>query len=270
MKNIVLFDLDGTLTPPRESMDENMLEYIEGLQRWADIGIVTGSPFQYISEQAPEFLRQFDYHEDGGVFRIMPCNGTQLYVSTGFGYKKVHEANMKETLGTEAYRRLIWVISNLQVNLLEGIDIPLSGNFISYRGSMLNWCMIGRDATSQERKAFVGLDTKFQVRTKLSQAFSDNLKEFKLEGIEHAIGGNTSIDVYPTGWDKRYALNHIQDYDNIYFVGDRCDPGGNDYSLYQVLDEDKRFKTTGPAQTKEIIGGLIEKLANNDKQSDEP
>ncbi len=268
MKNIVLFDLDGTLTPPREPMADDMLDYIESLQLHSDIGIVSGSPFEYISEQAQNFLDQFDFHEDGGVFRIMPCNGTQLYISTGFGYKKVHESNMKEALGNENYRRLIWVISNLQVNVMEGIDIPLSGNFISYRNSMLNWCMIGRDATREERATFVDLDSKFQIREKLSQAFSDNLKEFQLEGIEHAIGGNTSIDVYPTGWDKRYALKHIQEYDNIYFVGDRCMPGGNDYALYEVLDEDKRFMTTGPEQTKEIIGGLVEKLANNGKQSD--
>ena len=268
MKNIVLFDLDGTLTPAREAMDPGMLDDIESLQQYADVGIVTGSPFPYISEQAAEFLNQFDFHEDSGIMRIMPCNGTQLYISTGFGYKKIHDANMKSELGDEIYRRLVWVISNLQVNLMEGVDIPLSGNFISYRGSMLNWCMIGRDATPEDRATFTELDAKFKIRQTLSKALKDNLDEFKIEGIEHAIGGNTSIDVFPAGWDKRYALQHIQDYDNVYFVGDRCEPGGNDYTLYEVIDEDKRHMTGGPEQTKKIIGGIVKKLGEEDKQSD--
>ena len=260
MKNIVLFDLDGTLTPAREPMNDDMLSWLEVLHKHSDVGIVTGSPFPYISEQAPEFLSQFCFHPDAGVTRIMPCNGTQLFLSDGTGYERVYAADMKESLGDESYRRLIWVLSNLQVNLLEGIDIPISGNFISYRGSMLNWCMIGRDATSDERKAFVDLDAKYQIRKTLSKAFQNNLNEFKLEGISHAIGGNTSIDVYPTGWDKTYALRHVQDYDQVYFIGDRCDEGGNDKSLYDIIDEDKRHKTGGPEQTKEIIGGLVEKF----------
>ena len=266
MQNIVLFDLDGTLTPAREAMQDDMLESLSALHTYTDIAIVTGSPFEYVSEQASEFLYQFDAHPDAGVLRIMPCNGTQLFVSTGHGYEKTEAADMKATLGDEIYRRLIWVISNLQINLFEGIDIPLSGNFISYRGSMLNWCMIGRDATPEERKTFVDLDSKFKIRERISKAFQDNLDEFKLEGIEHAIGGNTSIDVFPNGWDKRYSLRHVQEYSDVYFIGDRCDPGGNDHALYSVIDESRRFKTSGPEQTKEIIGGLVKKF-KEDKQS---
>ena len=141
--------------------------------------------------------------------------------------------------------------------MVEGMEIPLSGNFISYRGSMLNWCMIGRDAQPAERDMFTEVDVKFGIRKKLSEAFTQNLKEFGIEGIDHAIGGNTSIDIYPTGWDKRYALKHVTGYDNIYFVGDKCKQGGNDYALYNELEEGVRFMTSGPAITEEIISEKI-------------
>ena len=34
------------------------------------------------------------------------------------------------------------------------------------------------------------------------------------------------------GWDKRYCLNHVGEYDEIHFFGDRTAEGGNDYHLY--------------------------------------
>ena len=97
----------------------------------------------------------------------------------------------------------------------------------------------------------------------LSSVLKDNLTEFELSGIEHVIGGSTSIDIYPTGWDKRHSMKHVlqaRERESVYFMGDRCTPGGNDWPLYNIIDEDKRFKTGGPHETIEFIGGLIEKF----------
>ena len=55
-----------------------------------------------------------------------------------------------------------------------------------------------------------------------------------------SIGGQISFDVFPTGWDKTYCLQHVAaeknisgaDYKNIHFFGDKCFPGGNDYEIY--------------------------------------
>lgn len=254
MRNIVLFDLDGTLTPARKAMVTSTADAICQLTEYADIGIVTGSPIEYIRQQASLLWESLDNPER---LKIMPCNGTQLYLWNGLDYEKHESVNMREHLGDDSYRRLIWILLNLQVNMVEGMEIPLSGNFISYRESMLNWCMIGRDATPTERNMFTEVDVKFGIRKKLSEAFIKNLEEFGIKDVDHAIGGNTSIDVYPTGWDKRYALKHVHEYDNVYFVGDKCKPGGNDYALYNELDKGVRFMTSGPAVTEEIISENI-------------
>jgi len=41
--------------------------------------------------------------------------------------------------------------------------------------------------------------------------------------ISFYLGGQISFDVYPEGWDKRYALKHLenQQISNIYFFGDK-------------------------------------------------
>lgn len=66
---------------------------------------------------------------------------------------------------------------------------------------------------------------------RLAQKIRDKFgKDFSLTV---AIGGQISMDVFPKGWDKTYCLQFIdQQYDKIYFFGDRCQKGGNDYEIY--------------------------------------
>ena len=44
-KKIVLFDMDGTLTPPREHLDYSLVETLTDISAFAEIGIVSGSDF---------------------------------------------------------------------------------------------------------------------------------------------------------------------------------------------------------------------------------
>ena len=41
------------------------------------------------------------------------------------------------------------------------------------------------------------------------------------EGVEVKLGGSTSFDIFPKGWDKTYVMNHLDNYSHIYFVGDK-------------------------------------------------
>ena len=83
------------------------------------------------------------------------------------------------------------------------------------------------------------------------------------EKLSFSLGGTTSIDIYPQGWDKTYALNHFKG-DKCWFVGDRCtDPNGNDKPLYdriKSLDPNAAFETKGTLQTIKIINKIIEQV----------
>ena len=48
-------------------------------------------------------------------------------------------------------------------------------------------------------------------------------KEFPNEAITYSIGGQISFDLFPTGWDKTYCLQFVQDdgFDEIHFFGDK-------------------------------------------------
>jgi phosphomannomutase len=73
------------------------------------------------------------------------------------------------------------------------------------------------------------------------------------------LGGNTSFDIYPIGWDKTYALTHFEQGKwDFWFVGDRCSFGGNDYEIFNLLKPKQRaFETGSPEETVEIIDNYI-------------
>ena len=55
-KNIVLFDMDGTLTPAREAASIPIAVALNELSRYSTIGIVTGSQYEYLQQQCGTIL----------------------------------------------------------------------------------------------------------------------------------------------------------------------------------------------------------------------
>tara|TARA_Y100001937_G_C7112266_1_gene328283 strand:- start:1461 stop:1883 length:423 start_codon:yes stop_codon:yes gene_type:complete len=136
--------------------------------------------------------------------------------------------------------------------------MPLTGHFFNYRESLLNWCPIGRNATKEDRKQWEYLDRQSRIR----KVILSDIKEF-LESVDCdmtvKLGGDTSFDIFPTGWDKTYPLeltDLFDDYDMIYFIGDRCGENGNDYEIYQH-PRTLSFETESPDATIEIVNKLL-------------
>ena len=74
------------------------------------------------------------------------------------------------------------------------------------------------------------------------------------------LGGETSFDIFPKGWDKTYGLKHYPDAE-IYFTGDRCEKGGNDWHIYEALKSESRsFHIHSTDETIKLINGFIEDL----------
>jgi Eukaryotic phosphomannomutase len=47
-------------------------------------------------------------------------------------------------------------------------------------------------------------------------------QEFKDYNLTFSIGGQISFDVFPSGWDKTYCLQFVEnEYDCIHFFGDK-------------------------------------------------
>jgi phosphomannomutase len=87
------------------------------------------------------------------------------------------------------------------------------------------------------------------------EQLKEEFRNINLE-LEIKLGGETSFDLYPKGWDKTYALKHFPE-NNVWFIGDKCYEGGNDEEIYKALLPNNAFSVSSPSQTYEIINGIL-------------
>ncbi len=83
---------------------------------------------------------------------------------------------------------------------------------------MINWCPIGRNATNSDRNSFTQFDKSSGVSSFRRTLLKNLVEEFENSRIPVTVklGGETSFDIYPNGWDKTFALTHFPDHE-VYF-----------------------------------------------------
>ena len=253
--NIVLFDMDGTLTEARRPIGMPMIKVLRELisqNERAHIGVVTGSDLDYVKQQMkPLFEKDYDLARQ---IHWMPCNGTKRYKFNGSDWEVLHSVDMRTHLGEQQFINLMQKLSEQQHHI-AALRIPLTGHFVNYRGSMINWCPIGRNANHKDREEFMKLDKSYG-RHSLREEYLIRLQlKTSMNPVVCKLGGDTSFDIYPKGWDKTYCLKYFEGY-NIYFIGDRCHQDGNDFEIFKKL-QPHSWSTNSPTNTIRIINEQI-------------
>ncbi|KAG8908212.1 Phosphomannomutase, partial [Tulasnella sp. 417] len=235
IKKLCLFDVDDTLTPPRQLVSREMFDLLAELRKKMAIGFVGGSDLNKISEQlaldGAKAVEQFDYG--------FAENGLVAYKMG----KELPSQSFIKFFGDTEYKKLV----NFILHYVADLDIPIKrGTFVEFRNGMINVSPLGRNATIQERNDFEAYDklppthtvelTAFppdlrttphslplqihQVRAKFVQKLKETFPQYDLT---YSIGGKISFDVFPRGWDKTYALKHVEDegFEEIHFFGDK-------------------------------------------------
>ncbi len=218
MNRTYIFDVDGTLTPSRRPMTEDFLEFFNGWSKQNPFYLVSGSDLVKMKEQVPDFILE----RAEGLFT---CGGNQFYVDNELIYENKFELpqHLEDFLNI----------------MLANSEYPYRyGNHIENRGAMVNFSVVGRDCTLEQRHHYFEYDKK----TKERQKIADIIRK-KAKGIDAVIGGQISIDIAPEGNDKSQVIKKIMDRnivankENYIFIGDRTMEGGNDYPLARVMKE---------------------------------
>lgn len=243
-KTLILFDVDGTLTPARRTASKEVLDTLKALRKKAVIGFVGGSDLPKQMEQlgvnGANVIDDFDY--------CFAENGLTAYKSG----KQLASASFIKHIGEERYKAMVKVI----LHHIADLDIPVKrGTFIEFRNGMINVSPVGRNASVQERDDFEAYDKIHNVRRDFVKLLQEKFADY---GLTYSIGGQISFDVFPTGWDKTYALQHVENegFTEIHFFGDKTYKGGNDYEIY----EDSRtigHAVTCPEDTMKILNELF-------------
>lgn len=214
-----LFDVDGTLTEPRQVITAKMKCFMQQVKERAIIAVVGGSDLDKIKEQmgGESFIQDYDY--------VFAENGLVAYKDGALISKK----NIVSYIGEEKLQKFI----NYCLQYMSKLSLPTKrGTFIEFRNGMINVCPVGRSCSQEERIQFNEYDRVHKVR----EIFVDQLrKEFHDFGLQFSIGGQISFDVFPKGWDKTFCLNFIDwnTIKNIHFFGDKTFEGGNDYEIFK-------------------------------------
>ncbi|ALC44345.1 CG10688 [Drosophila busckii] len=241
---LFLFDVDGTLTFPRSTVQPEFEEFFyTKVKPRVTVGIVGGSDLEKMFEQlnGKRILQEFDF--------IFPENGL-VQIEAG---KEVGKQNIIQHLGEQTLQRFI----NYVLRYLSELELPIKrGTFIEFRNGMMNICPIGRQCSREERNMFATYDAEHKIRekmiTELKEVFAD-------VDLTYSIGGQISFDVFPHGWDKTYCLRYVEahyKFKEIHFFGDKTDPGGNDYEIYtdpRVISH----KVNTPNDTKRILREIL-------------
>lgn len=215
MNKVYIFDVDGTLTPSRRKMTEDFARFFDEWSKENTFYLVSGSDIDKIREQIP--IAYLDRAE--GVFC---CGGNKFYKDGELIYE--NKFKPPETLLTYLGE------------LIRFSETPVqSTNHREDRGAMLNFSVVGRDCTLEERQQYFEWDNKVGERKDIAEYIKRTWTQ-----LDAVIGGQISIDIAPIGNDKSQVIGKIKEYQpdkNYIFVGDRTMEGGNDYPLAKVMDE---------------------------------
>ncbi|UMM26872.1 hypothetical protein L5515_010400 [Caenorhabditis briggsae] len=243
-KTILVFDVDGTLTAARQGITAEMREFLAETRKRVPLAVVGGSDFKKITEQLAGhdkdlLLSSFDY--------VFSENGLLGFKGTdAFPVQSIQKA-----IGDEKLQELI----NFALRYMSEIRLPKKrGNFVEFRNGMINLSPIGRSCSQEERMEFVKFDSENGIRLKFAEELRKNFGKY---GLQFAIGGQISVDVFPTGWDKTFCLQYFEnDYDVIHFFGDKTAPGGNDHEIF--ADERTIGHTVeGPEDTRKQVEAVL-------------
>ena len=247
MNRIFIFDVDGTLTPSRLRMTEEFAKFFDEWTNKNTYYLVTGSDLEKTREQVP--LAYIDRAH--GIFT---CCGNQYWQPD----PAVHPMHC-DLIYNNRFTPPESLIEYLEEKIKYSKYYHRAGNHIEDRGSMVNFSIVGRDCTQEQREDYFKWDNQTNERKNIS----NNIKSTwtKLDAV---LGGQISIDIYPKGMDKSQIFDIIEqerlvETDEYIFTGDRTEEGGNDYPLAKLMEETdncKYFQTEGSEQTMEILQWL--------------
>ena len=241
---VLLFDVDSTLTPPRQPIRQEMVRVLGALA--CPFGVAAGSHMPLLRPQFFDPLFELGFR---GRFDAFVSNGAIQYradYSREPELNLVHQFDIREHLGEEGYAFLVR-------NLGEVLDLPefrlpddLTANpdRITFRGSMVNCSPIGRpliegEQAQRNRARFVQLDSETQFRSRMGDQMRLRLTPLiEQSQLSIALGGQTSFDIGVEGQDKAKAVKVLLEsgFDYVVFFGDALFEGGNDAPIRHLAD----------------------------------
>ncbi|WEK20344.1 MAG: HAD-IIB family hydrolase [Candidatus Pedobacter colombiensis] len=253
MKQLIIFDLDGTLAESKAALEPEMAKLLGSLLHVAKVAIISGGAWPQFQKQV---LSRLSTDANLSNLSILPTCGTKYY-QYDLDWKQLYAENFT----TDEKNK---IITNLNAAVKNAVfaTAQIWGEQIEDRGSQITFSALGQQAPLDAKKNW---DPDFARRKIIKAELDKTLPEFSVQ-----MGGATSIDITKPGIDKAYGIHKLRQIlkipiEDMIFIGDALFEGGNDHPA----------RTTGvvciqvrdPRETESVIEAIIACLDINPKDT---
>lgn len=243
-KNIVVFDLDGTLARSKVGIDYGMAKLLMQLLRDRKVAIIGGGRFARLREQVLKVLR--GPHSRLNNLILFPLDGSACYEYRD-RWKRIYELDLKRRDVEKIHTAFLLALTAANFHVRRHYGVILEN-----RRAEVTFSALGQRASLELKERW---HRRSDVRKKIIKTLKKLLRDFEVQEA-----GLTSIDVTKKGINKAYAVRRLMDFfhlqkSDIIFFGDALFPGGNDYSVKNTGVKCIRVKN--PAETKKILSKAL-------------
>ena len=197
-----IFDIDGTLTPSRGLINTNFKRYMLAFMGNNYVYFVTGS-------DKPKTVEQIGTEIYNRAVKVYQCSGNDVW-------------QQDNNLSTNNFE----LPEEAEKFLAVRLNDSKTGKHFDFRPGLLNFSILGRNASLQERAMYKLFNSEDDERDYIARDFNE-----LFPGYVATVAGEIGIDISPEGMDKAQIIHDFSAHDELHFFGDSMEPGGNDYSL---------------------------------------
>jgi HAD superfamily hydrolase (TIGR01484 family) len=222
MKQLIAFDLDGTLAESKQALDPAMAALFAQLTQKAAVAVMSGGDWPQFEAQ---LVGSLPADADLSQLYLLPTSGTKLY-----RHDQTWNASYAETLSAEERAAITGALDTVIAELRLD-DAPTWGDRIEDRGTQITFSALGQQAPLDAKH---GWDPDFAKRKQIQAMLTPLIPGFAVR-----VGGSTSVDITRSGVDKGTGMVKLAEASGIglsdmLFIGDALYPGGNDHAVIEV------------------------------------
>lgn len=230
MKKLIAFDLDGTLAPSKSPLPDKIASLVRELLQKYEVCVISGGKFGQFETQLLGNLEAS--HHELQRLHLMPTCGTRYYLFNPVTdeWEMQYAEDFTQTEKDKIREALDKGFDDLGFR-----EQKTYGETLEDRGSQMTFSALGQDIVAELGMKGVELKEAWDPDNSKKQQVRDYIAPM-LPEFEVRVGGVTSIDITKQGIDKAYGMRKLMasleiGKDEILFIGDRLEEGGNDYPV---------------------------------------
>ncbi len=247
-KDLLIFDLDGTLSPSKCPIEAGMAELLVNILAYKKVAIISGSSYSVFETNILSKL------PDGNVnltnLFLLPTSGTRLLAWKGLWCEEY-----AEHLSPSEKQSVMIALNQALIETAHDAPFRTYGPVIEDRGSQITFSANGQNAPLEIKQTW---DPDGKKRIRIAETLRARLPNFDIR-----VGGTNSIDITRRGVNKAYGIRKLEEYfkmslDKMLFVGDKLEFGGNDYPARTTGVD--CIQVSGPEETTRLLANWLNEI----------